>query len=251
MTNKQTAVSRLPSHDRRRQIDPCRTHPANGKSRRPARHGSGEGSYATKAANVVRSEDERKAANERRRLEAAKHIVDVLGQMKGAAMKVGQVASFIDLQGLPTDELDSFQAVRADLQNLGLLLRAAKRIAPGLDSRATLSEVRDRITEELDYEHEAQAHRAFARRWRGHPFIVIPNVVNEMRRERVLVTEFFGAAPGADGPGGMKTGAGERRGDRPGTVCGRWSRAGCCSSRSRGSRARRRRIAFGLNYYHA
>jgi predicted unusual protein kinase regulating ubiquinone biosynthesis (AarF/ABC1/UbiB family) len=219
-------------------------------------------SYATKAANVVRSEDERKAANGRRRLEAAEHIVDVLGQMKGVAMKVGQVASFIDLQGLPTDELDGFHAklaelrdssprasfkdmekvieedlgdrisnlfaefdpdavaaasigqvyrarlddgrevavkvqyprvavaVRADLQNLGLLLRAAKRLAPGLDSRAMASEVRERVTEELDYEHEAQAQRAFARRWRGHPFIVIPNVVTEMCRERVLVTEW-------------------------------------------------------------
>jgi predicted unusual protein kinase regulating ubiquinone biosynthesis (AarF/ABC1/UbiB family) len=172
------------------------------------------------------------------------------------------VASFIDLQGLPTEELDGFQAklaelrdsspqasfkemekviqddlgdrvanlfaefdseavaaasigqvyrarlddgrevavkvqyprvaaaVRADLQNLGLLLRAAKRLAPGLDSRAMASEVRERITEELDYEHEAQAQRAFARRWRGHPFIVIPNVVTELCRERVLVTEW-------------------------------------------------------------
>jgi predicted unusual protein kinase regulating ubiquinone biosynthesis (AarF/ABC1/UbiB family) len=191
-------------------------------------------SYATKAANVVRSEDESKAANGRRRLQAAEHIVDVLGQMKGAAMKVGQVVSFIDPHGLPPDELDGFQAklaelrdsgprtsfremkkvleqdlgdtisnlfadfdpeavaaasigqvyrarlrdgrdvavkiqyprvaaaVRADLQNLGLLLRAAKRLAPGLDVGATASEIRERITEELDYEHEAQAQRMFA-----------------------------------------------------------------------------------------
>jgi predicted unusual protein kinase regulating ubiquinone biosynthesis (AarF/ABC1/UbiB family) len=219
-------------------------------------------SYATKAANVVRSEEERKAANGRRRLAAAGHMVDVLGQMKGGAMKMGQMASFMDLDGLPSEELDGFQtkvaelrdsapraafedmqrvieqdlgdrisnlfaefdpdavaaasigqvyrarlhdgrevavkvqypriavAVRADLQNLGLLLRAAKRFAPGLDGRATASEVRERVTEELDYEHEAQAQRAFARRWRGHPFIVIPDVVTDLCRERVLVTEW-------------------------------------------------------------
>ncbi len=219
-------------------------------------------SYATKVANLVRSEDDRNAANGRRRMDAAEHMVDVLGEMKGAAMKLGQMASMIDLAGLPADELDGFQAklgelrdnapkasfnemrkvierdlgdrisnlfaefdpdaaaaasigqvyrarlhdgrevavkvqyphisaaVRADLQNLGLVVRAAKRFAPGLDVKATTLELRERITEELDYEHEAQAQRAFARRWRGHPFIVIPNVVTEMCRDRVLVSEW-------------------------------------------------------------
>jgi ABC1 atypical kinase-like domain len=81
-------------------------------------------------------------------------------------------------------------AVRADLQNLGLLMRAARRFAPGLDAKATALELRERITEELDYEHEAQTQRAFARRWRAHPFIVIPNVITDMCRTRVLVTEW-------------------------------------------------------------
>lgn len=47
--------------------------------------------YATKAANLVRSPEDRSAANGRRRVDAAEHIVDVLGEMKGAAMKVGQM----------------------------------------------------------------------------------------------------------------------------------------------------------------
>jgi predicted unusual protein kinase regulating ubiquinone biosynthesis (AarF/ABC1/UbiB family) len=81
--------------------------------------------------------------------------------------------------------------VRADLQNLGLILRAAKRLAPGLDAKATAHEMRERISEELDYEHEAQAQRTFARRWRGHPFIFIPNVVSDLCRTRVLVTEWI------------------------------------------------------------
>src|SRR3954469_21200144 len=218
--------------------------------------------YATKAANVTRSEEARREANERRRIKAAEQIVEVLGQMKGAAMKVGQVASFIDLGGLPPEAQDDFQeklaalrdsapqvpfkdmrkviesdygerlgdvfadfdeeplaaasieqvyrarlhdgrrvavkvqypgvaqAVRADLQNLGLLLRAAKRMAPGLDPKAMAREIRERMSEELDYEHEAQAHRAFARAWRGHPFVVIPDVVTSLSREHVLVSEW-------------------------------------------------------------
>jgi tRNA A-37 threonylcarbamoyl transferase component Bud32 len=80
--------------------------------------------------------------------------------------------------------------VHADLQNLGLVLRAAKRFAPGLDPASVASELRERISEELDYEHEAQAQRAFARQWRGHPFIVVPNVITSLCRARVLVTEW-------------------------------------------------------------
>ena len=82
------------------------------------------------------------------------------------------------------------QAVRADMQNLGLILRLLKQIAPGLDARATAEEVRSRIGEELDYELEAQHQRSLARIFRGHPFIVVPDVVTGLSRERVIVTEF-------------------------------------------------------------
>jgi predicted unusual protein kinase regulating ubiquinone biosynthesis (AarF/ABC1/UbiB family) len=238
-----------------------------GRVRRTAKVGGLVGgqaarTYATKAANLTRDEEGRREASMRRQVAAAQQFVDVLGQMKGAAMKVGQVASFIDIGAMPPevrdvvqeklaelrdsapkvsfkdmrkviesdleeplrDEFASFDeepvaaasigqvyratlhdgrdvavkvqypgvasAVRADLQNLGLLLRAAKRIAPGIDSKAMAAEIRERMTEELDYEHEAQAQRAFAREWRGHPFVVIPDVVTSLCRERVLVTEW-------------------------------------------------------------
>ena len=52
------------------------------------------------------------------------------------------------------------------------------------------AEIRERLGDELDYEHEAQAQRAFARAWRGHPFVVVPDVVTSLSRERVLVTEW-------------------------------------------------------------
>ena len=82
------------------------------------------------------------------------------------------------------------QAVRADLQNLGLIMRVAKRIAPGMDVKAMTQEIRERLTDELDYEHEAQNHRAFARTWSGHPFIYVPPVVTRLCTEHVLVTEW-------------------------------------------------------------
>jgi predicted unusual protein kinase regulating ubiquinone biosynthesis (AarF/ABC1/UbiB family) len=218
--------------------------------------------YATRAANATRSQAARQAAIERRQLQEAERIVDILGHMKGVAMKVGQIASVIDLEGLPPDARERFQqklaslrdsapqvslkdmrkvieadlgerledlfddfepepvaaasigqvyrarlddglrvavkvqyprvaaAVRADLQNIGLLLQAAKRLAPALDAKAVAAELRERLGDELDYEHEAESQRRFALRFEGHPFIVIPKVVSELSSERVLVTEW-------------------------------------------------------------
>jgi predicted unusual protein kinase regulating ubiquinone biosynthesis (AarF/ABC1/UbiB family) len=80
--------------------------------------------------------------------------------------------------------------IRADLQNVGLVLRLFDRLAPGLGSSEIAAELRERITEELDYELEASNHRALARQYRGHPFIVVPDVVTSLCGERVIVTEF-------------------------------------------------------------
>ena len=55
-------------------------------------------------------------------------------------------------------------------------------------------ELRERVLEELDYEHEAQNQRSFARAYRGHPFIHVPDVVTRLSRSRVLVTEYVEGA---------------------------------------------------------
>ena len=68
--------------------------------------------------------------------------------------------------------------------------RHASAIAPGLDAKAVGDEIRERIVEELDYELEAANQRSIARVYRGHPFIVIPEVVTRLIRERVIVSEF-------------------------------------------------------------
>ena len=68
------------------------------------------------------------------------------------------------------------EAVETDLRNLQLLLPLVKRLAPGLDVKALGQELRERIGDELDYEVEAQNHRAIARAFRGHPFACVPPV---------------------------------------------------------------------------
>src|SRR5256885_12253785 len=216
----------------------------------------------THVANVARWDEGAWKALEKRHLEAAQQIVSVLGTMKGAAMKLGQVMSFLDVGLVPEEYRDEFQrklgelrdaapnvrfedmrkvmeeefdepveevfesleeepiaaasigqvyrarlhdgrdvavkvqypgvagAVRADMQNLGLILRLMKRVAPGIDVQALAEEVRLRIYEELDYELEAQNQRALARIFRRHPFIVVPDVHTGLSHERVVVTEF-------------------------------------------------------------
>jgi predicted unusual protein kinase regulating ubiquinone biosynthesis (AarF/ABC1/UbiB family) len=232
--------------------------------------------FGTRAANVGRSEQAAHEASARRQLETAKQIVAALGTMKGAAMKLGQVMSFLDVGLVPEEHREEFQrelaklrdaaptvsfkqmkrvieddleekigavfaefdeepiaaasigqvyratlkqdtlggapdsggqtggrevavkvqypgvgaAVRADLQNLDMIMRLLKRMTPSLDVKAVTAEIRDRIAEELDYELEAQNQRSLARIFKGHPFIAVPEVVSELSRERVLVTEF-------------------------------------------------------------
>jgi predicted unusual protein kinase regulating ubiquinone biosynthesis (AarF/ABC1/UbiB family) len=220
----------------------------------------------TRATNLGRSEEGRAVALEKRHIEAAEQIVTALGTMKGAAMKLGQVMSFLDVGLVPEEYRDDFQrklgelrdaapkvsfsgmrkvieseldgplketfaefeqepiaaasigqvyrarlhdgrevavkvqypgvaaAVRADMQNLGMILRLMKRIAPGLDVKATAEEIRSRIGDELDYELEAANQRSLARIFRRHPFIVVPDVVTSLSREKVLVTEFVRGA---------------------------------------------------------
>jgi predicted unusual protein kinase regulating ubiquinone biosynthesis (AarF/ABC1/UbiB family) len=82
------------------------------------------------------------------------------------------------------------EAVEADLRNLGLVGPIVKRLAPGLDAGAVLAELRERISDELDYEIEAQNQRRLERRFRGHPHVRLPRVYTELSTRRVLVTEY-------------------------------------------------------------
>jgi hypothetical protein len=86
------------------------------------------------------------------------------------------------------------EAVDTDLRNLTLVLPLIKRLAPGLDVKALYGELRERIGEELDYEIEAQNHRAVARAHRGHPFVLVPAVLTRLSSRRVLVTELIEGA---------------------------------------------------------
>ncbi|MGH2905455.1 MAG: ABC1 kinase family protein [Solirubrobacterales bacterium] len=107
-----------------------------------------------------------------------------IGQVHRATLKDGRdVAVKIQYP-------DIADALRADVENAALFLRLGRMVAPGLDARAVAKELKERVLEELDYELEAQNQRRFARAYRDHPFICVPEVVTELSRERVMVSEW-------------------------------------------------------------
>src|SRR6201981_3684301 len=78
--------------------------------------------FGTRAANVARDEEASQEAMSRRQLETAKQIVAVLGTMKGAAMKLGQVMSFLDVGLVPEEHREEF------MRKLGALRDAAPKV---------------------------------------------------------------------------------------------------------------------------
>ncbi len=80
------------------------------------------------------------------------------------------------------------QALLSDLKQLQRLAGMFKIIQPGMDIKPLLAELRERITEELDYALEAQAQEAFATAFAGDAEIYVPRVIASA--PRVLVTEW-------------------------------------------------------------
>lgn len=192
----------------------------------------------------------------------AARIAETLGEMKGAAMKVGQMLSLQDgwlppevaeiLRSLqreaprvppevmryevegslqaPIDELfaefdeQAFAAasigqvhaarlhdgrkvavkvqypaireiVTADLKNLKRLFKSLFAMIFDADFEPLWEEMRDRLVEELDYEHEAENLRLMRGLHVDVAEIIIPEVIDERSTDRVLTMEFVDGIP--------------------------------------------------------
>src|SRR3954469_5778028 len=71
----------------------------------------------TQAANLVRSPEEAEAATGERAAALARELVKQLGQMRGAAMKIGQVLSTVDFTAIPESEREEFKTTLAALRD--------------------------------------------------------------------------------------------------------------------------------------
>ena len=106
-----------------------------------------------------------------------------IGQVHRAITRDGQaVAVKVQYPGIA-------QTIEADLGNVALLRRVLRVVAPNQDVSALISELRERIGEELDYRREADNQRLFTSFFHEHPTIVVPAVVDELSTARVITSE--------------------------------------------------------------
>ena len=70
-----------------------------------------------RTANRVRTPDRAAAAERERAAALVQQVVEQLGQMRGAAMKVGQMLSMVEFDGLPEAERDELQRSLAALRD--------------------------------------------------------------------------------------------------------------------------------------
>jgi predicted unusual protein kinase regulating ubiquinone biosynthesis (AarF/ABC1/UbiB family) len=108
-----------------------------------------------------------------------------IGQVHKAVLRDGrEVAVKVQYPGID-------HAIMSDLANAELLYAMFSAVAlKSLDVKGLVEELRARMVDELDYTLEARCQADFAARYRGHPFVHIPDVVPELSTSRVLVTEW-------------------------------------------------------------
>jgi predicted unusual protein kinase regulating ubiquinone biosynthesis (AarF/ABC1/UbiB family) len=79
-------------------------------------------------------------------------------------------------------------ALKADLAQLNRIGPLLGMLAPGVQMRPLLAELRARVLEELDYAAEADNQRAFARAYADDPDILVPKVVGSA--PKVVISEW-------------------------------------------------------------
>ena len=251
-------VRRLPARDAEGNGSPIRLVSRVDRTRKLAGLGGRAGATLAvhKARRTFASAERQGELDAAFELRTAEQVAEALGHMKGALMKLGQMASYLDtgiaepvrevLAGLQQDappmsaelaadtverelgappdqvflEWDPVpiasasigqvhraitrdgravavkvqypgvdEAIRADLDNAGLLFGVIGMMFPGLEPGPLVDEIRARVIEELDYELEARSQQMFADWYRGHPFVHVPDVVPELSTGRVLTSE--------------------------------------------------------------
>lgn len=84
-------------------------------------------------------------------------------------------------------------ALLSDLSQLGRFARLLGPLIPGMDIKPLITELRDRVSEELDYALEAEAQQAHAEEFADDPDVRVPAVVHQS--DQVLVTEWMEGVP--------------------------------------------------------
>src|SRR5256886_15505166 len=108
-----------------------------------------------------------------------------IGQVHKAVLHDGRVVA-VKVQYPGIDK-----AIKGDLDNAEMLYGLFASFAlKNMDVKGLVDELRARMADELDYRLEARLQQDFADRYRGHPFIHVPDVVFDRSAQRVMTTEW-------------------------------------------------------------
>ena len=106
-----------------------------------------------------------------------------IGQVHRARLHDGrEVAVKVQYPGIA-------DAMESDLKDAARMNKLMQRFAMrSIDAETLSRDITERITQELDFRIEANHQREFAKRFHDHPFVNIPNVIDDLSTKTVLVT---------------------------------------------------------------
>jgi len=117
-----------------------------------------------------------------------------------AAASIGQVHRAEWADGRPVAVKVQYPGVRealsADVRTLSVMSRLAALVARGLALPPLMAELRDRLVEELDYEHEARTQTRFRTAYADDARILVPEALHAT--PRVLVMDWLDGTPLAE-----------------------------------------------------
>lgn len=158
-----------------------------------------------RTANTLRSPERAAAARSARTAALVRELVQRLAQMRGAAMKVGQMISMIELEGLPESERAELQAMLASLRDdvPPLPFSALEKMLRGELGRPVASVFADFQPEAFAAASIGQVHRALTDDGREVAVkIQYPRVAEavqtDLRNAMMLVPLLQRLAPGLD-----------------------------------------------------
>lgn len=117
------------------------------------------------------------------------------GDVPVAAASIGQVHRAVTHDGRDVAVKVQYpgvgDAIESDLDAAEVMYAMfSSMMLKGLDAKALVDELRERMREELDYSIEAGNVAEFESRFQGHPWVRIPKLVPELCSAHVLTTEW-------------------------------------------------------------